>query len=125
MIPRSTAIKTALVVGLLCLFAFGRVSYAAHQCYRLTAGGCGGGVEQVVDGAHEQSPSQVKVCAQEMAAPDDRGTTTVLSTAALAIAPPLALAFVTAPPYEAPPAVDLGPPPARIDLLTRFGRLRL
>lgn len=123
--PRSAALKTALVAGLLCLFALGRVSYAAHQCYRLTGGGCGGGIETVVDGAHEESQPQAKVCAQEMEAPDDRGSASALSHAALAIAPPYSLAFVAAPPHRAPAVVHLGPPPPRVDLLTSFGRLRL
>lgn len=118
---RHTALRAAIVVGLLCVFALGRVAYAAHQCYRLTAGGCGG-VELSVDAAHQAS--QHTACAQQMEAPDDRDPTTPLSQAAFAIAPTLALAFVPAPAYRTPPQ-DAGPPPILPAPLKVFGRLRL
>lgn len=122
---RHSALRTAVLVGLLCLFALGRVAYAAHQCYRLTAGGCGGGVEQVVDAQHDGSQPHTKVCAQVMEAPDDRGSAGALAHAAFAIAPATTLAFVPAPEFTAPPAVHRAPPPTRVNLLTSFGRLRL
>lgn len=120
----STALRAAIVVALLCLFALGRVAYASQQCYRLTGGGCGGGVERSVDASHQET-QHAKVCATQMEAPDDRGSATSLSPAAFAIAPSLALAFVPAPAFRAPPDLDGGPPPPRLTPLKTFGRLRL
>jgi hypothetical protein len=122
---RAAALRTAIVIGLLCAFALGRVAYAAHQCYRLVGGGCGGGIERVIDVRHAESQQTGKVCAQEMEAPDDRGSSVSLTHAASAAAAAPALTFVPAPQFQPPRAVNLTPPPTRVSLLTSFGRLRL
>ena len=119
-----TTLRTAIIIGLLCLFAFGRVAYAAQQCYRLAGGGCGG-MELSAEARHEASHQPAKVCAEEMELPDGTGSSGSLTQPLFAAASAPALVVVPAPPFRSPPAVDLTPPPKHVTLLTSFGRLRL
>ena len=82
-------------------------------------------IEQAADAKQEESHQHVKVCAQEMEAPDDRGSAGTLTHAPFAVAAPMALAFVPAPEFRPPAASHLVPPPTHVSLLASFGRLRL
>lgn len=122
---RTTTVKTAIIVGLLCVFALGRLAYAAQQCYRLTATGCGGSMEHVVATEHGESHQYNKVCAQTMAAPDDRGSGTSAAHPSYAIAPLLTLAFTVAPAFPIRPFRHVAVPSGGVKLLTSLPHLRL
>jgi hypothetical protein len=122
---RTGTLRTAILIGLLCVFALGRVAYATQQCYRLTSGGCGESMEQVAETQHGATHMVVKVCAQEMEAPDDRGSGTPSTHPGDAFAPLLSLDFVKAPAFPVGPVLDITPPSVSVTLLTSFGRLLL
>lgn len=123
--PRTVTLRTAILIGLLCVFALGRVAYAAQQCYRLTSGGCGESTEQIAGAHHGATHMVVKVCAQQMEAPDDRGSGTPSAHPGDAFAPLLSLDFVEAPAFPVCPVLDISPPSSSVTLLTSFGRLLL
>lgn len=120
---RLSTLLRAILVGLVCLFALGRVAYASHHCYRILGGGCGGTAP--MQASHKDGQSTAKVCAMQALSPDETGTSNGSGQAAVAIAPPSALPYVAAPRFASPRPVRLGPPPAHLTVLTSFGRLRL
>lgn len=122
MVSRRHLLRTAILLGLVCLFAFARVAQAVHDCHRVARGCCETAVQEAM---HHGGGDHASVCESHDASADDHGSSASLLNALHAAAVPAVTTVLVIPDWSPPPAVHVAPlVPLPPPLLT-FGRLRL